>query len=97
MKSSTPNFMVSEETGVYPIYIDIYCRMISFWATLVSGPPAKLSYIVYRIAYNLYTFENNSSNKFKWFKRLKRFCVVVGLVEYGTIIHFTIKSGSSVQ
>ena len=31
----------------------------------VSGPPAKLSYVVYRTAYSLYTFENNSSNKFK--------------------------------
>ena len=39
--------------------------MISFWATLISGPPATLSYIVYRTAYSLYTFENNSSNKFK--------------------------------
>ena len=65
MKSSAPNFMVSGETEIYPIYIDIYCRMISFWATLVSGPPAKLSYIVYRTVYSLYTFENNSSNKFK--------------------------------
>ena len=53
---------------VYPIYIDICCRMISFWATLVSCPPAKLSYIIYRTAYSLYAFENNSSNKFKWFQ-----------------------------
>ena len=71
MKSSTPNFMVFGETGVYPIYIDIYCRVISFWATLVSGPPAKLSYIVYRIAYSMYTFENNSSNKFTWLQTVK--------------------------
>ena len=63
--------MVYGETGVYPIYIDIYCRMISFLATLVSGPPAKLSYIVYRTAYSLYTFENNSSNKFKSFQTVK--------------------------
>ena len=71
MKSSTPNFMVYGETRVYPIYIDIYCRMISFWATLVSGPPAKLSYVVYRTAYSLYTFENNHSDKFKWFQTVK--------------------------
>ena len=63
--------MVYGETGVYPIYIDIYCRMISFWATLVSSPPAKLSYIVYRTAYSLYTSVNNSSNKFKWFQTVK--------------------------
>ena len=65
--------MVCGETGVYAIYIDIYWRMISFWTTLVSGPPAtcKLSYIVYRTAYSLYTFENNSSNTFKWFQTVK--------------------------
>ena len=97
MKSSTPNFIVHGETGVYPIYIDIYCRMISFWATLVSGPPAKLSHAVYRTAYSLYTFENNSRKSLNGFKQLKIFCVVVGLVEYGTIIRFPIKSGSSVQ
>ena len=96
MKSSTPNFMVYGETGVYPIYIDIYCRMISFWATLDSGPPAKLSYIVYRTAYSLYTFETVVIS-LNGFKRLKIFCVVVGLVEYGTIIRFPIKSDSSVQ
>ena len=71
MKTSTPNFMVYGETGVYPIYIDIYCRMISFWATLVSGPPDKLFYIVYRTSYRLYTFGNNKNNKFKWFKTVK--------------------------
>ena len=37
-KTSTPNFIVYGETGVYPIYIDIYCRTISFCPTLVSGP-----------------------------------------------------------
>ena len=47
IKTSTPNFMVYGETGVFPIYIEIYCRMISFWATLVTGPPNKLSYGVY--------------------------------------------------
>ena len=97
IKSSTPNLMVYGETGVYPIYIDIYCRMISFWATLVSGPPAKLSYVVYRTAYSLYTFENNSSNKFKWFQTVKYILCSCGFVEYGTIIRFPIKRGSSVQ
>ena len=71
MKTSTPNFIVYGETGVYPIYIDIYCRMISFWATLVSGPLTKLSYSMYLTGYSLYRFENNSNNKFKWFHTIK--------------------------
>ena len=65
------HFLVYGETGVYPIYTDIYCRMISFWATLVSGPPYKIFYIVYRTPYSLYTFENNNNNEFIWFKTLK--------------------------
>ena len=32
IKESTRNFMVYGETGTYPISIDIYCRMITFWA-----------------------------------------------------------------
>ena len=79
MKSSTANFMMYGETGVYPIYINIYCRMISFWATLVSGPTAKLSYIVCRTAYSLYTVANNSSNKFKWFQTVKDILCSCGL------------------
>ena len=71
--------------------------MISFWATLVSGPPAKLSYIVYRTTYSLYTFETTVVTSLNGFKRLKIFCVVVGLVEYGTIIRFSIKNGSSMK
>ena len=71
MKTSTPNFMVYGETGVYPIYINIYCRMISFWASIVSGSPTKLSYSIYRTAYSLYKFENNSNNKFKWFHTVR--------------------------
>ena len=71
MKTSTPNFMVYGETRVYPIYTDIYCRMISFWATLVSGPLTKLSYSMYLTGYSLYSFENNSNNKFKWFHTIK--------------------------
>ena len=30
MKSSTPNFMGYGETGVFPLYIDIQCRVIYF-------------------------------------------------------------------
>ena len=71
MKTSTPNFMVYGETGVNHIYINIYCRMISFWATIFSGLPTKLSYSIYRTAYSLYRFENNSNNRFKWFHTVR--------------------------
>ena len=77
MKTSTPNFMVYGETGVYPIYIDVYCRMIYFWATLVSGPPTKLSYIIYHTAYSLYRFGNNSNINSNGFTPLGIFYVVV--------------------
>ena len=95
--SSTPNFMVYGETGVYPIYVDIYCRMISFWATLVSGPPAKLSFVVYRTACSPYTFETNSSNKFKWFQTVKDILCSFGFSGIWYNHSFPNKKGSSVQ
>ena len=38
---------------------------------MVYGLPTKLSYSIYRTAYSLYRFENNSNNKFKWFHTVR--------------------------
>ena len=36
LKSSTPDYMVYGETGRFPLYISIHCRMISHWAKLLT-------------------------------------------------------------
>lgn len=79
MKSSTPNFMVYGETGVYPVYIDVYCRVISYWATLIHSPPEKLSFMVYRTAYSLFMYSNASLSRFKWFQSVKQILYNCGL------------------
>ena len=47
MKSSTPNVIVYGESGVFPLYIDIQCPVISHWAKLVTGDVFKLSGVIY--------------------------------------------------
>ena len=37
LKKSTPTYMVYGELGAYPLFIDIYSRMISFWCKLVNS------------------------------------------------------------
>ena len=49
LKVSTPNFMVYEELGRYPLEIDIKVRMISYWCKLIQGKQSKLSTIAYKL------------------------------------------------
>ena len=71
MKSSTPNFMVYGESGVFPLYIDIQCRVISYWAKLVTGDVLKLSGMIYRILYSLFKYSNVRNSRFAWIKNVK--------------------------
>jgi hypothetical protein len=36
LKNATPSYMVYGETGRFPIYINVYCRMISYWVKFLS-------------------------------------------------------------
>ena len=58
MKQSTPNFMVYGETGTYPVSIDICCRMIIFWAKVVSANAVRLSMVMYNIVFSNYKYLN---------------------------------------
>ena len=69
MKLSTPDIMVYGETGVFPLYIDIQCRVISYWAKLVTCDILKLSGTMYRIMFSL--FKNERNVKFCWIKNVK--------------------------
>ena len=55
LKSSTPSYMVYGETGRFPLYISIYCRMISYWAKLFSGPENKIVYTMYKYLFKQYS------------------------------------------
>ncbi|MCW4346540.1 MAG: reverse transcriptase domain-containing protein [Candidatus Thiodiazotropha endolucinida] len=78
MKTSTPNCMVYGETGVFPIFIDIECRVIAFWAKLVTPNTWKLSSLMYDIIHSLYKF-NDIGNKFKWLTYVKEILTKCGM------------------
>ena len=46
--------MVYGGTGCFPLYISVYCRIISYWAKLLSGPENKVVYVLYKYLYNLH-------------------------------------------
>ena len=58
LKTSTPSYMIYGELGLFPIEIDVKLRMISYWARLLTGKETKLSYLSYKILYNLFIDEN---------------------------------------
>ena len=68
LKSSTPSCMVYGETGVLPLSVDIYTRVISFWGKLCSSDNLKLSSLMYNIILSNYKYGNFRSQQpiFKW-------------------------------
>jgi hypothetical protein len=47
LKTSTPDYMVYDELGRYPISIDIKVRMIKFWCKLIIGKQVSiLTYVI---------------------------------------------------
>ena len=59
--SSTPNCMVYEELGQYPLEIRVKIRMISFWNRLVNNNE-RMSSCIYRL---LYSLKSNGIQSFK--------------------------------
>ena len=68
LKTSTPSYMIYGELGLFPIEIDVKLRMISYWARLLTGKETKLSYLSYKILYNLFIDEDLD---FSWIKHVK--------------------------
>jgi hypothetical protein len=54
LKSSTPAYMVYGEAGRFPLYISIYCRMITYWAKLFSCQENKIVYVLYKHFHKLH-------------------------------------------
>jgi hypothetical protein len=62
--------MIYGELELFPIEIDVKLRMISYWARLltVTKTKTKLSYLSYKILYNLFIDDNLD---FSWIKHAK--------------------------
>ncbi len=76
VKKSTPNFMVYGELGKFPLSITIKCRIISFWAKLVSGKASKISYLMYKLLYSQH--EANVIHS-RWMQNVKSILTEVGV------------------
>ncbi|XP_056016752.1 uncharacterized protein LOC130053469 [Ostrea edulis] len=76
MKSSTPSFMVYGETGRFPIYINVYSRMISYWATLLQGCDFKIVNVLHKFLHTQYL---NGTVKNPWFECIQRILSMCGL------------------
>ena len=60
--SKTSNDIVYGELGVYPLEVDINCRMIKFWVRLIiRGRYSKLSFLMYCCLWQLYQESHYSS------------------------------------
>ena len=79
LKMSTPSVMVMGELGTCPIENNIYCRMLNFWAKLVSGNPNKICCILYRTMYTLHE-KNIICNP--WIAKVKTLLDNLGCSEY---------------
>ena len=51
--TSTPNYMIYGELGLFPIELDVKLRMLSYWARLLTGKETELSYLSYNILHYL--------------------------------------------
>ena len=63
--------MVYGETGFFPINIDIQCRVIAYWAKLISSDVFKLSGIMYKVIYSSYKYSNIRNTRFCWIRNVK--------------------------
>ena len=76
LKKSTANIFVYGETGEYPIYIHIYCRMLKFWHSLSCRNPEKYSSRMLKTlneCYNLDIYKND------WLSKIREILNSIGL------------------
>ena len=76
LKKSTPTYIIYGEFGIYPLEIDIFTRMISFWTRLITSENYKLSSDMYWV---LYTHDIHNNVRSKWIGIIKTILIECGL------------------
>ena len=74
--SKTSNDIVYSELGVYPLEVDINCKMINHWVRLIPGRNSKLSLLMYCCLWQLYQESLYSS---PWLTHIRNICNNCGL------------------
>ena len=81
LKSCTPNYIVYGEVGLYPLYIDIRGRMVSYWGNVNSIERlGSLANSIYLVARSVYKFGKVSptSTYFRWMNCIKNILCSTG-------------------
>ncbi len=69
VKTSTPDYMVYGELGIYPLEETIKLRMINYWGNLITGKQSKISAILYNTSrQNTFSIQP----VFKWNEAIKK-------------------------
>ena len=71
LKSSTPNIMVYGELGRYPLYIDIFSRMLCYWLKMINSKSSKLNVKLYQACKNIIGLNLSRNSRFKWLHKIK--------------------------
>ena len=74
VRSTTPNYLVYEELGRFPLMVDIKCRMLVYWNRLISSN--KLSS---KIATLLFRLHSDGMQGIKWIEFIKSTFEEIGL------------------
>jgi len=76
VNNNTCNNMVYGELGRFPIGIHIQVKMLNYWSRLVLGNENKLSYLTYKMMFEL---DKRGQCTFKWLNAIKDSLNNVGL------------------
>ena len=75
LKKSTPSNIIYGEFGIYPLEIDVFTRMISFWAKLVTSEEIKLSSDMYWVLLS----HDKHLTKQNWVNKIRSILIECGL------------------
>ena len=76
LKSSTPNYMIYGETGRFPLYINVFTRMTTYWSKMFTCTEDKIVNIVYKYMYNQLS---NDGIKCQWIECIQKILNNCGL------------------
>ena len=78
LRKSTPIYILLAEFGRRPLQINIKCRMINYWISVVNGKPSKLSKVLYTILLNE---KNIGRYEHNWIRCINNILISVGKID----------------
>ena len=74
----TPNLTVYDETGRYPLFVNLYVKCITFWLRILKMPPCRLPLTPYKMLLHL-----DEQNKTTWPSSV---CYLLYKYDFGDIL-----------